>query len=202
MAVRSSKVLSHLLTCVFVILAGCGKKDDSTQTVLEKSQGTWLQSCHGTSEAGSYVKQEVTISGDAMSFVQTFATDADCASRTLVNKINYSVTLGASLSQPSGAVELNAKTTKLIVTPYHSAMTSFLNSAQYCTASGAWVTEEERDITSCGGVGDASQYTLISLDDSKTPNELWLGDCDQSGKDCSVPEKRPTQNQGANFLKQ
>jgi len=203
MITRSRSIVLASVVGALAILSGCGKEDAKTKTVLENSAGTWVQACTATTDSTGYIKQDLIVSGDSMSLIQTYASNSDCTTKTMVTNAVYAITLGAAVTEPTGALELNAKTTALRITPHMDAVTNVYNSAQVCTSNGeTWATDVERDLTSCAGVGDLAQYTLISLDDTKTPNELWLGDCDQEGKDCSLPEKRPTRNQGTRFVKQ
>ncbi len=185
------------------VVGGCGKKESETKSVLEQSAGTWVQACHATADGSSYIKQDVVISGDSLSLNQTYATDSTCETLLLEQKFVFAMTLGAAVSQPSGSTELTAKVTSLKITSHDDAVTTVYNNGGVCTSDGStWTTGVERDLSSCDGVGNINQYTIISVDDTKSPAELWLGDCDQEGRDCSVPEKRPTQNQGTRFLKQ
>lgn len=199
---RQGSLMSVVLA--LAIFPGCGKDEEEETSFLASLHGTWIQACRTTADGAGYIKQEVISLGeDSMALNQTYASDAECLTKTLENKFVYSLTLGGAASQPAGATELTAKVTRLLVTPHIDTVTSVYNAANICTSGGIqWVTAEERDISSCAGIGDASQYTLISIDDQKTPKELYLGDCDQSGRDCSIPEKRPTKVQDAPFQKQ
>ena len=195
------------LTSVVAVLAifpGCGKDEEEKASFLANLHGTWIQACRATADGAGYIKQEVISFGeDSMALNQTYASDAECLTKTLENKFVYLLTLGGAASEPAGATELTAKATKLLVTPHIDAVTNVYNAANICTSGGTqWVTAEERVISSCAGVGDASQYTLISIDEQKKPKEIYLGDCDQSGRDCSLPEKRPTKVQDSPFQKQ
>jgi hypothetical protein len=183
-------------------VVACGeddKKDEDKPTTGSSALvGNWNIPC-GTDDTGD----EKTYNAVSKTFTATtfsgqigmFSDDA-CATRTQVIRVTATYTVGAAVSTPAGATEIDITPGRLFITMDNADLVAFANADATKICGGGFEAGKEKELTkaTCAGGGFESlfnvSYGVFKIDGDKL-YEGVMGD-DGSATDGSAPTKRPT----------
>lgn len=191
-----------LVTCALSAVAGCGSSDPPVMmmeaSLNQKIVGTWNSaSCElGIAIPGApvtpYYKRTYKFTETDWSYAFDVYFDANCALKALTMDAKGTYTIGAMVSAPAGANEMNFNYAERGMTAYLSQATQLLSGLS-CGGTSAWTVGMRVDISTngCGTIVPSNtacpkEFDVISL----TGTNLFLGQRPMSASGlCST---RPT----------
>ena len=177
----------------------CGSSDANSSggSSVSEVDGTWLQACEaddGTSNKGSNV-----FGGGRSSITQTYYSDANCTTEAWSIVMTSTYTLGAAVTIPAGAKEVNSTVSKAVVTMKDQNYVDLFNGqiqGAPATCGGGFVKDVPKELNATTCASDANfkklftdTFGIYKIDGTK----LYSGNCGDSGTDtdCTSATKRP-----------